>query len=148
MPYGRDGAKAPPLPEALYVQEFALSEAELVELFLLAVQTLDSNFEFWVTASFALLVASYFVREEISAPMFTIITGLYISASALFSIRLYTTGRTITSIRDQLESMDAETAIISTAENFLVSGLYFLVVVVGTASTLLFVYSRYKRLRS
>lgn len=124
-----------------------MSEAELLQLFLAASQALDSNFEFWITASFALLVASHFTNVKIPMPMFAIVLGLYISGSLLFTVRLYTMGRTVTSIRDQLESIGAETAIISAMENTLVAGLYFLVVLVGTVATALFVIAKYRILQ-
>ena len=124
-----------------------LSEAELVGLFLETAQVLDSNFEFWITASFALLVASHFVNAKISMPMFVIVLGLYISGTLLVTVRLYTTGRTITSIRDQLENMGAETAIVSSMENDLVGALYFLVIIVGTVATCIFVFTKYRALK-
>jgi hypothetical protein len=45
-----------------------------------------------------------------------------------------------------LEALNTETALISTHENLLVAFLYFLIMVVGTASTIAFVYWRFRKL--
>jgi len=123
-----------------------MTEAELIGLFLESSQALDSNFEFWLTVSFALLVASYLVTEKIPWSVFTVTISLYAAATALFMIRGMTMGRTLTSIRDQLESMGTTTSVIAAGENYLVAGLYFVIMLGGTASTIVFVYWRFHRL--
>ncbi len=123
-----------------------MSEAELIGLFLEASQNLDSNFEFWLTASFALIIASYFLTEKLPNSVFLLAMFLYVSSTLLFMVRGMAAGRTLTSIRDQLEALNTETALISTHENLLVAFLYFLIMVVGTASTIAFVYWRFRKL--
>ena len=98
-----------------------LSEAELIGLFLETSQTLDSNFEFWLTVSFALLVASYLVTERLPKLVMVLTLSLYVTATVLFMVRGMNTGRTLTSIRDQLEAMNSETALISAGENLFVA---------------------------
>ena len=125
-----------------------MTEAELINLFIESSQALDSNFEFWLTVSFALLVASYLVTEEIPRSVFLVTISLYAAATALFMVRGMTMGRTLTSIRDHLESMGTTTSIITAGENYLVAGLYFIIMLGGTASTMIFVYWRFRRLRN
>jgi hypothetical protein len=125
-----------------------VTEAELINLFIETSQALDNNFEFWLTVSFALLVPSYLVTEEIPRPVFLVTTSLYAAATALFMARGMTMGRTLTSIRDHLESMGTTTSIITAGENYLVAGLYFIIMLGGTASTIIFVYWRFCRLRN
>ena len=125
-----------------------MTEAELINLFIESSQALDSNFEFWLTVSFALLVASYLVTEEIPKSVFLVTISLYAAATALFMVRGMTMGRTLSSIRDQLESMGTTTSIITAGENYLVAGLYFIIMLGGTASTMIFVYWRFRRLRN
>jgi hypothetical protein len=125
-----------------------LNEADLINLFIQSSQALDSNFEFWLTASFALLVASYLVTEEIPYPVFWITTFLYVVSTVLFMLRGMTMGRMLTSIRDQLAAMNSETALISADENLLVALLYFVVMITGTATTIAFVYWRFCKLRN
>jgi hypothetical protein len=124
-----------------------LNEAELLNLFIESSQALDSNFEFWLTVSFALLVASYLVTEEVPFPVFLTTTFLYIVSTALFIVRGMTMGRMLTSIRDQLVAINTESALISAGENMLVALLYFVVMITGTAATIAFVYWRFRKLR-
>jgi hypothetical protein len=125
-----------------------LNEADLISLFIQSSQALDSNFEFWLTASFALLVASYLVTEEIPYPVFWITTFLYVVSTVLFMVRGMTMGRMLTSIRDQMAAMNSETALISADENQLVALLYFVIMIAGTATTIAFVYWRFRKLRN
>lgn len=123
-----------------------MSEAELISLFLEASQTLDNNFEFWLTVSFALLVASYLVNERMPKSVFLLTTFLYVVSTVLFMIRGMGTGKMLTSIRDQLDAMNSDTSLISASENLFVAGLYFVVMMAGTAATIAFVYWRFRKL--
>jgi hypothetical protein len=124
-----------------------LNEAELINLFIETSQALDSNFEFWLTVSFALLVASYLVTEKIPYPVFLITVFLYIVSTTLFMVRGMTMGRMLTSIRDQLVEMNSKTALISADENLFVAILYFVIMITGTATTIAFVHWRFRKLR-
>lgn len=124
-----------------------MSEAELISLFLEASQSLDSNFEFWLTVSFALLVASYLVTERLPYAVLLLTMFLYIVSTALFMVRGITTGRTLTSIRDQLDAMKTETVLVSAGENLFIAGLYFVIMITGTAATIVFVYWRFRKAR-
>ena len=124
-----------------------MSEAELI-LFIESSQALDSNFEFWLTASSALLVASYLVTERIHFSVFFVATFLYIASTILFMMRGATMGRTLTSILDQLRALNGETSLISANQNLAVAALYFVIMVTGSTATVLFVYGRYRRLHN
>ena len=125
-----------------------MSEADLVNLFIESSMALDNNFEFWLTASFAMLIASYLVTERIPFVVFLITMCLYLLSTVLFMIRGMAMGRTLTSIRDQLTAIDAETAVVGSGENLMVAGLYFVIMVPGTVATIAFVYWRYRRLKN
>jgi hypothetical protein len=61
-------------------------------------QTLDainSNFEFWLTATFALIIAFYFASEKISNLIYRIMLFLYGGASALMFARLIEIGTVV-----------------------------------------------------
>jgi hypothetical protein len=124
-----------------------MSEADLISLFLESSQALDSNFEFFLTVSFAVLVASYLVTEKIPFPVFLITISLYLVSTILFMIRGATMGRTLTSIRDQLDAMNSEISLISANENLVVAGLYFVIMIAGSLTTIAFVYWRFRKLR-
>jgi hypothetical protein len=124
-----------------------LSESDLISLFIESSLALDTNFEFWLTASFALLVASYLVTERIPLPVFCVTVFLYIVSTILFMIRGATMGRMLTSIRDQLDSLSTEISLISADENLIVAAAYFVIMITGSIATIAFVYWRYRRLR-
>ena len=125
-----------------------MNEADLIGLFIESSQALDSNFEFWLTVSFALLVASYLVTEEVPYPVFLITMFLYVAATTLFMVRGMNMGRTLTSIRDQLVAMSSKTALISSNENMFVAVLYFVIMISGTTATIAFVHWRFRKLCS
>lgn len=124
-----------------------MSEAELISLFIESSQAIDSNFEFWLTVSFALLVASYLLTEKIPRPIFLTTIFLYLLSTVQFMVRGATTGRMLTSIRDQLEAMNSDIAMISANENMLVAALYIVIMVAGSSATIAFVYWRFRKLR-
>ena len=125
-----------------------MNEADLISLLIESSQALDSNFEFWLTVSFALLVASYLVTERIPYPVLLTTMFLYVVSTLLFMVRGMTMGRMLTSIRDQLDAMNSETAFISANENLLVAALYFVIMIAGSATTIAFVYWRFRKLRT
>lgn len=124
-----------------------MSEAELTSLFVESSQALDANFEFWLTVSFALVIASYLVAERIPVAVYGITITLYLTASALFMLRGHSTGRMLTSIRDQLDAMGSSITLITPTENSLVAGLYLFIMIGGTAGTVAFVFWRVRRTR-
>jgi hypothetical protein len=132
---------------ALCISEGIMNEADLINLFLESSQALDSNFEFFLTVSFAVIVASYLITEKIPFPVFLITISLYLVSTILFMIRGATMGRTLTSIRDQLDAMNSEISLISANENLLVAGLYFVTMIAGSLTTIAFVYWRFRKLR-
>jgi hypothetical protein len=132
---------------ALCISEGIMNEADLINLFLELSQALDSNFEFFLTVSFAVIVASYLITEKIPFPVFLITISLYLVSTILFMIRGATMGRTLTSIRDQLDAMNSEISLISANENLLVAGLYFVTMIAGSLTTIAFVYWRFRKLR-
>lgn len=125
-----------------------MTEAELISLFIESSQALDSNFEFWLTVSSALLVASYLVTERIPLAVFLITIFLYVVSTILFMIRGANMGRTLSSIRDQLDAMNSEISVISASENFTVAALYFVIMITGSITTAVFVYWRYRMLHA
>lgn len=125
-----------------------MSEAELISLFVEISQALDSNFEFWLTISFALVVASYLVTERVPLAIVVVTIFLYIVATVLFMLRGATMGKMLSSIRDQFDAMNTDTFVLSAYENYSVAVLYFVTMVAGSLMTIAFVYWRFHRLRS
>jgi len=66
------------------------SPAELSELFLQAQSMADTQFQYWITVTFAVLVAGFVARERLSARLRNVIAFLYVIATCHFWLRLGT----------------------------------------------------------
>lgn len=123
-----------------------MNEAELITAFHQTLNAIDSNFEFWLSASFALILAFYFASEKISNLMYRIILFLYISTSVLMYARLWVFGVMNESLRAQLQELGTETYIASYTTNVLFGIGFGLVMIIGTCGTVSFVVSTKKKL--
>lgn len=123
-----------------------MTEAELVSTYLQTLDAVNSNFEFWLSATFALIIAFYFASDKISDQMYRIILFLYISTSVLMFARLVEVGLTNESVRAQLEALDANTYISSIAANTVFGVGFWIIMILGTIGTVLFVVSSKKNL--
>ena len=61
--------------------------AELLELILLHESVIDSQLQFWMTATFAIVVASFAARDVLTHRMRLIVSGLYLVATFVFASR-------------------------------------------------------------
>jgi hypothetical protein len=123
-----------------------MNEAELVSAFHQTLEAIDSNFEFWLSATFALILAFYFASEKISNLMYRIVLFLYISTSVLMFGRLWEFGMTNESIRSQIQATGSETYIASFASNVLFGVGFWLIMIVGSIGTVMFVVSTKNKL--
>ena len=64
-----------------------LSPAELLEFILLHESVIDSQLQFWMTATFAIVVASFAARDVLTHRMRLIVSGLYLVATFVFASR-------------------------------------------------------------
>ncbi len=64
-----------------------LSPAELLEFILLHESVIDSQLQFWMTATFAIVVASFVARDFLTHRMRLIVSGLYLVATFVFASR-------------------------------------------------------------
>ena len=125
-----------------------MSESELISTYLQTLDAVNSNFEFWLSATFALIIAFYFASERISNRMYRIILFLYISTSALMFGRLIEIGLTNESVRAQFEELDTKTYISCIAANTVFGVAFWLIMILGTIGTVLFVVSTKKDLNN
>ncbi len=65
----------------------SMSSAELVELSLLILDITDAQFQYWLAATFAVVVAAYTARDTISNRMGAVISVMYILVTFLFVLR-------------------------------------------------------------
>ncbi len=63
--------------------------AELRELVSLSEASIDSQFQFWLTVTFAIIVASFAARHLLSGKLRHVITFLYLLSTFVFASRWY-----------------------------------------------------------
>ena len=61
---------------------------ELIELFQNELASIDSQFQFWITVTFAVVVASYLAREQLRTTLRVTLACLYLFAVLLLAFRL------------------------------------------------------------
>lgn len=114
-----------------------MSIAELYELMYASVDLMDRIFEFWLTASFAVVVASHYVSDRLTTRLATVLAALY----GLISLQLVV--RYFLAIRKMIETRDL---LVSRGETFALGAagfagfLVFATFVVGIVSVLAFVW--------
>jgi len=69
------------------VQIGEITEVQLLQLFLEVNQDIDTQFQFWISVTFAVLVASFVADERLSRAERIAITALYFAAAAIVLFR-------------------------------------------------------------
>jgi hypothetical protein len=116
-----------------------MTEADLIERYLQSAQVMDSNFQVWLSITFALLVATYLANKKIPPALQWIALVLYGAVSTLFTIRHVIVGETLASLSAQIVEMQSSTSVATSNENSLLGILYILILVGGTLATTVFV---------
>ena len=82
----------------------SVSTSEILQLMLQHEQFIDSQVEFWLTVTFATIVASFIGKNALTKAMRRIATVLYLVASAVFVSRMLYEGQDLFNYIDVLES--------------------------------------------
>ena len=64
-----------------------MTKADLLQLFLDVNQDIDTQFQFWISITFAVLVASFVADERLSRVERRVITALYLCAAMIILLR-------------------------------------------------------------
>ena len=113
----------------------ALTPAELLELVLLSEAAVDYQVEFWLTVSFATIVASVVARHLLTKNIRWLITFLYLAATAVFVSRWQNNAADALIYVDALKSKGIEMQV------GYVSGFARMILfVAGTLATIYFVH--------
>ena len=64
-----------------------LSGGEILESFFLTQDLLDAQFQYWLSASIAVVVARFIGDKQITTSMSLALAGLYLLATTLFALR-------------------------------------------------------------
>ena len=80
----------------------SLKLSEAAELFYIAMETQDRFFEFWITATFAVIVACHLGSKTLTKGISAIISLLYLAFSANMIARWYLAGGAVGGFRDAM----------------------------------------------
>jgi hypothetical protein len=81
--------------------------AELSELYLQAAAGIDGQFQYWITITFAVIVAGYVVGDRLKLGLRISVAGLYLLATAVIYIRVTNLGGPALRIVASLEESGA-----------------------------------------
>ena len=71
----------------------SLSTAELIEIAMSMRESLDDQFQYWLTITFVVVVGSFIAGHKLNKNLRLVVTSLYLLATALFFIRTMVDGQ-------------------------------------------------------
>ena len=78
------------------------SPAELTEIIFLARSSMDTQFQFWVSITFAAVVAGFIAGDRLTQRMRYVAASLYALAALVLILRFFDAARTVVSVGDAL----------------------------------------------
>ena len=116
----------------------ALAPAELAELYFLRETVIDDQFQFWLTITFAVIVANFVAGNRLSRKTRYVVALLYTLAVVVLVSRWYYVAVEASQLRQQLGDLGIffEFPVITMVSRVVV-------VVLGTASSLIFLLSNW-----
>ena len=109
--------------------------AELLELILMSESSIDIQAQFWITVTFATIVASYAARESLSNKLRALVSTLYLIATVVFASRWYYEVLDILIYEEMLRELGYEN------NTPILTGISRIaLMLVGTVSTIYFIY--------
>jgi hypothetical protein len=116
-----------------------MSEFELLEVLRSANESVDTNFQFWLSSSFAVLLAFFFAGERIFGFIKWTIVLLYLASTTLFIFRIVASGRTATRARESLQELGSDYLTIGPETSaFVIGGSIMAIILFGTIATVYF----------
>lgn len=109
--------------------------AELTEFYLMGQAGMDTQFYYWVTVTFAAVVAGFVAGDRLTWRLRIVIAILYLLASSALVIRFVTSARAIADIRSFLQDAGA---LITEPYNLYLVLLRAPLLILGTAAALFF----------
>lgn len=118
-----------------------ISTAELIELVSILTTAMDTQFQYWLAVSFALIVAGYMVGSNISKRVRLVLISLYLLITIVFFVRYSLTGVNIMMLADELVVREVPwTRLVGTWQAI----VRMLVILGGTVASVWFFYFGYK----
>jgi len=120
----------------------SLTNAEIYESFFMIQDLLDAQFQYWLSASIAVIVARFIGDQQLTRPMLYALAILYLVATALFMLKYYAVIGSVVSVA----SIASQRGIDLGAENMgpLITTVRATLFALGTMTTLWFLIRRGK----
>jgi hypothetical protein len=109
-----------------------MTESELLTFLHEQVGDIDVNFQFWLSATFAVLLSFFFAGERITGYIRTTLIALYIGSTILFATRLFLAGASTEVARRELEDMGSKLIMTNLSINGFIGLLYVAIILFGT----------------
>jgi hypothetical protein len=112
-----------------------MTETDLISVYFEALNITNANFEFWLTATFAFILAFHFVGADISKGLRRVLIALYLLTAVVFNLRYNNAGLIILDTVPLLEEADTQIDFQAISSN--VAGpLINLVMIIGTGAAM------------
>jgi len=120
----------------------SISNAELIDLAFSAADHIYAQFQFWLSITFALIVACFVARDQLGLHVRKALAVLYITATCLIVYRLVASGVNATNLNNEIH----ERGIVWIPESAPLAGLFQMgVILFGVTAALWFLYSTYEK---
>ena len=113
----------------------SIASADLIELVLIQRESITAQLQFWLSATFAVIVATFVAGSKLSARYRISIAVLYTLATLMTFAGWITNGRELLNIYTELQSRG-----LSIEAPWTMALLQLLIIIIGTAVTLLFLF--------
>jgi len=115
--------------------------AELYELLYIVLEAADRVFQFWMSASFAIVIAAFLAADRLSKRMYQLITFAYLLVSLNMFLRYAVNANRFAAIRTELVERGEWYDVPTSLAAGVTQGAVF---IIGTVGTLYFVWQTYK----
>ncbi len=85
------------------------SAAELVELFYIRESVIDLQFQYWITITFAVTIASFVAKGHLSKRLRSVVALLYLLATVVLISRWYYVAMDVAQLVGQLQELGVST---------------------------------------
>ena len=118
-----------------------MTEYQLNELLLLSTDSYGGVLEFWISVSFAVVVASFLTSDRLNRKVIRLMTFLYILSSMFLASLYISTAVRTNHYYQQLVSAGFDTSHFDHPVNFLTLSLILLLFIGGTCGTVYYMYT-------
>ena len=126
-----------------------ISNAELVEIYWLIQERVDAQFQYWLSVSFAVIVACFVAGERLNSKLRLLLTALYFLAAGVFIMKYFTNQTALIMYVSEMNSRALNYRDLGASEYLLPTIVWFrqILFLVGTITTIWFLYSNHTQLK-